>query len=404
MRMDSHDEIKKGGVACNSQRPGAITVRFLVVALTLAVLFARAAANFAQSPNAPVAVRNATYPMTSPQTAHAFAPPIPGESQEKQGLVWLDNHRVMFVGFLPGDSGSKGIYIWNSVAQEVSRYSSHDKFCYADGYINAFGPSQVRDEAERSAVSPVRYGRLAEAKDGICDTRSGTGCPGPLNMSCKPAQYRGKAPFGADSAYVIELRTGDGVVVDPVSRRLVFDRAPKDIHAQREFFGRSLLLLGKKHPNGRSLQITALEELRGSAYSEFGKRYAFLTVRPRDGVPGHTTNWPQGRPQPVYLMTRDGDVESIQVPSRPDWNTIHLAMPAVPGLVFIGSGAYSNEWGGVFLYDKRDLLALDRGQAGPLAVSPDGCKVAYAMAKDYGKKPGPDYRYVKSINLCKEMK
>jgi hypothetical protein len=279
----------------------------------------------------------------------------------------------------------------------VSQYSSHDRLCYAEGYINAFGPSQVRDDAERTAVSPVRYGPLGQEKDGVCDTRSRKGCPGRLNMSCKPLEFSPDSrPLGEESGITYELRSGDGVLV-------LMSRGAGTVEEQKERLMRPLMLLSKRYPKGKPLPITGTERVGGykAAYSLFARRYVLVPSDPVEGRTDHSTNWPKGRAQPVYLMTSGGDVESIRVPSRPDWTTIHLAMPAVPGLVFMGSGAWANEWGGIFLYDKQDVLALDRGYAGSVAVSPDGCKVAYAIANDYGKKPGPNYQRVKSIRFCK---
>ncbi|HSD70454.1 MAG TPA: hypothetical protein VLB07_12915 [Woeseiaceae bacterium] len=305
----------------------------------------------------------------------------------------------MFVGVLGNDLTSKGLYIWDLRANLVSKYSNHTEFCFAEGYIYA---SEFHIERVNQPIRPIRYGNLGQEKDDTCDVSTGKGCHGPLNMSCKPVQFRGKAPLGPDSSYIIELRTGDGALVDPVSRMIVLDRMPKSIKQQQEFFSRPLLLLSGRYPSGKPLPIMALEEvsIQGTAYSEFDKQYVFLTTRPTDGVPGHTTIWPKHQPQPVYLVNKDGGGRAIHIPSHRDWNKIHLAMAAVPGLVFIGSGAYANEWGGIFLQDGKSAWVLDRGKAEALAVSPDGCKAAYAIFKDYGKTK-IDIASVKSIDFCK---
>jgi hypothetical protein len=220
-------------------------------------------------------------------------------------------------------------------------------------------------------------------------------------MSCKPAKYRGKAPVGPDSAYIIELRSEDGVLVDPVARMVVFDRAPKGLQAQREFFSRPLLLVSKRYPAGKPLPILALEEVstRGTAYSVFSKRYVFLTQRPTDGQPGHYTTWPEGRDQPVYLVSARGEARTIHIPGRPDWNKIHLALPAAPGLVFMGVGGHANNWGGLFLHDGQNVWALDRGKVETLGIAPDGCGVAYVIDREFGKKSVPFLR-IKSIRFC----
>jgi hypothetical protein len=304
----------------------------------------------------------------------------------------------MFVGIVRSEAASKGLYIWDIRANTVSKYSNHTEFCYADGYIHA---REFHIDRADQTVRPIRYGTLGQEKDDTCDVSTGKGCHGPLNMSCKPVEYPiGSLPLGEESVLGIQLRSGDGVLVT-MTRRVSATR-PESVEERRERFKKPLLLLNKRYPSGKALPITAMEGIgaRGTAYSSFAKRYVLVPSRLSDVQAGHSTNWPEGRPQPVYLMTPEGDVETIQVPSRPDWNTVQLSLPAVHGLVFLGSGAHGNEWGGIFLYDKGDVWGLDRGKAEALAISPDGCKAAYSIFNDFGKSRTNIAR-VKSIDFCK---
>lgn len=306
----------------------------------------------------------------------------------------------MFVGFTPGHTGSKGLYVWDVAANAVSRYSDHTEFCFADGYITAIGLSKRRPDG--TALTPIRHGPLGKEENLFCDSRTGEGCPGRLNMSCKRSKYMGKAPFGEYARYVFELRDGDGAIVDPVDRLAVLRQLrDKTLEEKRTIFSKPLLLVSERLPKGKPLPITALEEITvwNTTYSRYGGRYVFLTERPKDGIPGYTSIWPQKTAQPVYLMGRDGSVEQIDVPLGTGWSKIHLASMAVPGVVFQGGGGPRRSWGGLFLYDTQHVWQLDRGQMQTLAVSDNGCKVAYAIDNEFGKKPIPYFR-LKLVRFC----
>jgi hypothetical protein len=162
-----------------------------------------------------------------------------------------------------------------------------------------------------------------------------------------------------------------------------------------------LVLLNERMSAAKPLPITALEEVLSwrSGYSSFANRYVLLTQRPKDGRFGRSI-WPLGRSQPVYLMTSEGDVSVIEVPSKPAWNTVLLALPSKVGLVFKGGGGPANRYGGLFLYDSREVRSLDLGKTATLAVSPNGCGAAYAIVDDFGKASKITAR-VKSIDFCK---
>ena len=289
------------------------------------------------------------------------------------------------------------IYIWDVAGNSVVKYSNHIDFCFAQGYLVAYGDTKNDSEGRLTPFS-VRYGQLGSEKESICEISTGKGCPPPpFNMSCKPREYSGQ-PLGSESSIVLELRSGDGVIVSTAAGEL-----PDSLEKIRKYRSRPLMLISKRYPTGKPLPITALEEIVPwrAAFSMFAKQYVLLTQRPIDGQPGHTTNWPKERPQPVFMMNpEDGVAEVIQVPWRAEWTTVHLAMPARVGLVFMGGGGHSNQWGGLFLYDNHEVWSLDRGKVETFAVSPDGCRVAYAIINDYGKIKNVRFNSIKSINFC----
>lgn len=373
----------------------------LQAGLALSLFFVVTLHTAAESPNSdsPKA-SEPSYSISALPDTYAFAPAIARDSPEKQGLAWLDDHRVMFVGFRPDSADPKGLYIWDVVKNTVARYSSHTQFCFANGYISAFGPSKTRQD--RTAESPVRQGILGKEQDDVCDSRTGKGCRGRLNMSCKQSKYFGKAPVGQYGRYIVELRSGDGAIADPVDRLTMLDPLTnKTLDEMKAFFSQPLFLVSERFPRSRALPVTALEQVIPTkvTYSNYGKLYVFVTERPKDGIPGYTSIWPPKVRQPVYLMTSEGLVEEVDVPPETGWSKIHVASLAVPGIVFLATAAPRQGWGGLFLYDKQRVWQLDRGQWQALAVSDNGCKVAYAIDNDFGKKPIFRFR-IKLVRFC----
>jgi hypothetical protein len=346
-------------------------------------------------------VKKASYDITNLPTEHLFTIDTewalaPGS--HGSGLAWLDNWRVMFSGVLlhKDRTEKRGIHIWDVAANKVSQYSEHVKFCYGAGYIVAVGPRQERNDEKRSAISLISHGVLGQERNETCDSLTGKGCQGMLNMSCKPREYVGQ-PLGNESSILLELRSSDGVIVSLSAGGLL-----DSLEKIKKYYSKPLMLVSKRYPKGKSLPIAAIEEpmARGAAYSDFAQRYVLVPHRPIDGEPRHSTNWPKERPQPVYLMSSDGAIDAIQVPWRAEWTTVISAMPTRSGLIFMGGGGHSNQWGGLFLYDNREVWSLDRGRVETFAVSPDGCRVAYAIINDYGKIKNVRFNSIKSINFC----
>lgn len=331
--------------------------------------------------------RKADYPVQRLPTEHIFPSIFARESREKNGLVWLDDRRMMFVGMLANQIETRGLYIWDVIANTVSQFSNDISFCYADGFIVAYGVAQERNDPERSALTPIRHGKVGQTKEDICDSKTGKGCLRALNMSCKTRVYLDNLqPAGPKWRVTFELRDGDGVLLAPTGSE----------EGERS---KTRMLLNRHFPEGKVMPFSRVP-IMGAAYSKYKHRYALTPWWPAD-VPGRTSSsWPSGRPQPVYLMNpEDGLVDEILVPWRAEWTTIHLAMPTRAGLIFIGSGGHANEWGGLFLYDNREVWSLDRGRVETFAVSPDGCRVVYAINNDYGKIRD-SRNHIKSINIC----
>lgn len=331
----------------------------------------------------------ANYPIQKLPTAHAFLLSTV-RSPGPNDLVWLDERRVMFVAALPENVvESRGIFIWDVVANTVESYSKHIRFCYADGYIVAHGVEQRRQDSELSALVPVRYGQFGKEINDVCDTKTRKGCPPPLqnNRSCKPNNYPVHArPIGPGWGVQFELKNDDGAVLHA-------------IRSQSEGRGSPTMLLNRYFPGGLRLPFSDVPSY-SVTYAEFERRYAFVPQYPADGTKSSSSNWPKGYSQPVYLVSPKGDVELISVPWRAEWDLIRRAAPSRAGLVFEGSGGYAQQWGGLFLFNGSEVVELDRGRVERWEVSPDGCRMAFAIINDYGKTRNVRFNSIKSINFC----
>lgn len=324
------------------------------------------------------------------------------------GLAWLDNRRLIYAGFTPVPSPvsrfksamqDEGIFIWDVESGEVGRYADEPEFCYADGRI--YVQDRVRKGATPNSGSQAyRLGRFGKEQAGVCrfDRGESTGCPGVLNLSLEPRAYT-PTPLGPASRRVTELRTGDGVIV----ANPTYKHRPKDIPYEQmvEMSRRALVLVNDAHPQGKPLPIQEVEDLRHFVgYSEFARRYVLVPGTPRNGQPGLSTNWPDRLPQPVYLMSPAGEVEVVEIANpksgaEREWISIVGAQVTRAGIVFIGSG---RNGGGLFLFDSQRIASIDIGLMRTLAVSPDGCRVAWAIINDY-RRGMNDYR-IKYMNVC----
>jgi hypothetical protein len=324
------------------------------------------------------------------------------------GMSWLDNTRLLFPGFTPvpspplrGISGKtdSGVFIWDIEENKVTRYSNEVGFCHAAGWIYLLGEAQY-DTVKQSGRMNYRVGPIGQEKAGLCiyDTKQESDCIHGVNLSCRPADYTAR-PLGPQSQLLVELRSGDGAIVANPSTR----NRPRDTTREQviEMSRRPIWLVNQAYPQGRNLPIQEVEKIHSAAYSEYAKKYILLTDIPKNGKPGVHSNWPIHLKQPVYLLDRNGDVETIEVPNpktekERDWTNIDIALPTRAGIIFDGS--HGRKGGGIFLYDGKQVTTIDVGQVRALAVTPDGCKAAWAIINDYGR--GLLDQRIKYMNVC----
>jgi hypothetical protein len=134
-------------------------------------------------------------------------------------------------------------------------------------------------------------------------------------------------------------------------------------------------------------------------FSEYGQSYLIVPSRPkswdinRGGGP-----WPAGTPKPIYVLSSDGGLQTVDIPPG-SWQNLDHAYVTTKG-IFIASnsttGANSKTAGGWLLHDGKLTKLFDHLVSGA-GVSPDGCKIAYSN-NDFNPKT---IKYVQVIDLCK---
>lgn len=324
-----------------------------------------------------------------------------GRTHEQRGIVWIDDHRVMFKGTRNSrrsDRTDQGIFIWDTRENVVTRYGGEQYFCYSDGWIYLWNDHGI-GQGDTSSMA-YRYGPLGREEAGLCVRKASEyrDCIRELDMSCKRVPETSLPhPFDSDGRLILRLRDGDGVLAVRSSMR-----ALRSGTSEKERIAKSrspVLLVNEQYPAGKQLPIQEVEEVGVpvAAFSEYAKAYVLIPAKPKDSPPGLFSNWPAGESQPIYLMKRDGEVTITEIPKRAEWTGVFQAMPTRKGMVF--KGVHGRTGGGLFQLVGGDIKALDSGQVGTLTVSSDGCKVAFSIVNDYGKTRENSYR-LKYVDLC----
>jgi hypothetical protein len=316
-------------------------------------------------------------------------------------IAWIDNQRVLLVGSEDKRPIANAMFVWDTVKATVTPYGDHKYFCYADGYLVSF-PSIDK--------GPIRRGLVGKETDEdfnkVFKASLDSGWRPILDMQCRESlRWQRPSQIGAASKVVADLGKREGMVVTPITTDWL-DRHRDAIGADYSGnFRVPMVLVNDRFPRGKPLPIWAIEEIRSISYSEYRQRYVVTPIRPKHGMPiGNVWNWPADIPYPVYQITEGGDAETIVIPNTAGWEEAIEAQPAKPGLVFYGSGVRGNLGGGMYLYDGTDVLALDIGRPEVFVVSPDGCKLAYAINNSYDRpgKPQVPVAQFKFINFCQE--
>jgi len=315
---------------------------------------------------------------------------------QDRNIYWLDEDRVLFSGVIPRSYEqrndamqvlSKGIFIWDTRDGSVIRYADiYGYLCHHAGYV-----SYLHRLTDRHVV--FRDGLLGQEKEtlspGAAQERallSPLTCR--LPRGARPQLARGHEPFALlDGHGFLDLRDHYGVALVDLDQ--------------------PVLLYRPDAAQPVALPVTRIEvDANRIRYFEFNDSYLLWGARPRGAPAGKLKPWPTGMPHPVYLMTAAGEVTTLEIPYTP-WmaDGEFDLVPTRAGLFVVSHNMLERQRSGeaaAYLLGAQGVTPVMPGYVEYMAVSPGGCKVAFARraGTDYFNRPGQEPR-IQMLDVCK---
>jgi hypothetical protein len=307
---------------------------------------------------------------------------ILARGQDRHGLGWLDNERIVFIGSKLGETRIErgrefprnDLFVWNIATGEIQRHAELSRtsgICVAPGY--------VRYHFERDGVPYVRFGVFGRTDEAEVDVQAmKDGILALSQVSCR--EYNPK---------LLKRRYGDWALplLEPGE---YLDRTSGHYNEPMRYFpedGADPISL-PKIPNREVIAVPQ--------YSTYLGKYVFNELRRRSG-PEFT--------QRLWVLDRQGRVDVIVLPAGPWMAGTVRAMPALGGWVMrshalnIGRGFGA---AGIYLIEGKRVTRLMVGYPHAFAVSPDGCKTAVSIETEQRKETARPRVWV--IDLCAKGK
>lgn len=318
-------------------------------------------------------------------------------------VEWLDNEQVIFSALKPGEPRLQGaifhadrkprnapgrVVVWNTRTGEAKQYSEGKLACSHGGFVSIW--YDITDPITGKTESRTQTGYFGHEED---KRAWQAGDPVKHRDWHTCLIYDGPPKQPAPDHWVYSLREEDGFLAVGLKEKPNDPKAP-------------VILI---RPDGARQPLPiAWPEVQGAWWNDWGGVY--LLAQAYDG--GH--NVPP-KPDLLLMLHPNGLVERHRIP--PNYsriNTTHLAVITRRGFVvtndaiFVGALIPNKAQSGAYLIrgDKvvrlvpwlvgNERAALDNSHRG-IAVSPDGCKLAF--------KHGEGERYktahtIKMINVC----
>jgi len=311
-------------------------------------------------------------------------------------IQWLDNDRVLFVGYKVLESktsdGAKpeveplpAIYIWNVRSNTYERHASLPPrwfICFNRGFI-AYATEQRPDGGPRAWRAGM-LGHEEPVPDEIATNEK----------ALKPCLgWPREEPRVEDpTAVAISLAPEDGYIKIGEGPRLDDAVTPENQDTPVE--------LVRPGANGSIALPIWKKEMQGLApmrFSKFADKYVLVPryARSHKNYRAHTP-WPHDEPIPIYLISHDGRVEVVELPAGSP--IPYGAYPTRRGLLWASNNAPTgnSRQAGAWLLDHGRVQKIFDHMVSAIGVSPDGCKVAYAV-NDYDRST---IDVVHLMNLC----
>lgn len=312
-------------------------------------------------------------------------------------IYWVDNDRMLFPGYAvdkrKNADGTEalhgtppGVYIWDTKNNTYARHADLNDpmwfLCFNKGFIAYSVGNTGRDEYGTKYI--VKAGMLGQEKQLRTDIQW---AKNPELEQCHEPEVEVRPEHR--NAGVLRLRPEHGYIVTRLSPDQVANARIQNTPVEFYRPGQTKPIV---------LPILPKETFHVEPYSESAQKYLIIPSAPKSwDINGRGGPWPAGTTKPIYLLSPEGHIETIQVPSGP-WQGMNNAYLTVKGIFIVSNnavGANSKNAGGYLLHDGKVTKLFDHLVDGA-GVSPDGYKIAYAN-NDFNPKTT---EYVQVIDLC----
>jgi hypothetical protein len=321
-----------------------------------------------------------------PPTVYATAYEISSRTGTKV-MHWLDNERLLFVGMKAGRGPRPDlykIYVWNAADKSINFYADGERVCVGDGFIRYV--VRVNREARTEVV---REGPIGSERE---FTRpfppSGRRSPNtPINnkFTCKNDIASELSPPPPEGHRIVVLRSGDGYL--DFGLETPFAPTP----ATQE-----LILYRPRSKGPLKLPILIREYVSAPSYSGYTDTYVLVPSKDKRQPYTSEWAWPANQAQPIYFLTREGEVRTRQIPPG-TWQNAQWPSPTRAGLLFGGGDFYRSL--GLYLLRADNVSKLDAGAVREIDASPDGCRAAVAIQNEHLSMGTPTNLHI--LDFCR---
>lgn len=317
-------------------------------------------------------------------------------AERSSELVWLDNHRLRFYGYRAGEPQGRefhgvpriigvGYYIWDTDANRVVTDPTLEgvKRICVQGDVLTFLMKSPTDENKRLVVTREKG---QETVTPLVNAEWFN------RFSCR---YYEQKPDWDRGHYSLPLLEGHGSLFLKDSRQ-----------------NNPIMFYFSNIEKGVPLPIGTRQVWHNLVkYAPFRNAYLLYPVAyidPDTGKEDPIGAWPKGKPVPVWWLAPDGKVTTEAIPYMPFMRGGSRGFSPTREGIFIYSHK-TDDLGkpgdaGGYLAQKGSITKVITGYIENIAVSPDGCQVAF-IYDPYDTLYGKDRLNritVKAINLCQE--
>lgn len=287
-------------------------------------------------------------------------------------IYWLDNERVLFIGHNrikpePGGNIVLALLQWHIGKGLTLLREGVDSLCYRPGQIRY----SVKDGKTKGRI--FYQGQVGQELQIKPKGNDQLNCDWTYESSAK-----------LDNRSTQRLLPGHGeLYLGPAYGKESLDNTPV-VHRANGDHRETELPFGRRETGG------------GIRYYEFRGAY-FVRLAYFDPIRKITSSWPSGSLQRAYWLWPDGRTEQLEFPSD-----MGDPQPSQAGVVYRIT-AIDESKNGIYLYrDHSKRMLIVRGHVTDMAVSPDGCKLAFSHASNRKSYlAGPDNRRtLKIAELC----